>query len=84
MLRQESVFSLVMEINSLVTAFTMIRTRKSLEVGMWSLMREFLYKDKSNGDSKETALKRSEFVNLDILEFTPQEQQPYMGIPIVA
>ena len=42
-----------------------------------------LYKDKSSGDLEGTIQENSEFINLDILEYTLQDQQPNMGIPII-
>ena len=42
-----------------------------------------LYKDKSSGDLEGTVQRKSEFVSLDIPEYTPQDQQYDMGIPIV-
>ena len=42
-----------------------------------------LYKDKSSGDLEGTVQGKSEFVSLDIPEYTPQDQQHDMGIPVV-
>ena len=42
-----------------------------------------LYKDKFNGDLEGTVQEKFEFVNLDILKYTPQDQQYDMGIPVV-
>ena len=42
-----------------------------------------LYKDKSSGDLEGTVQGKSEFVSLDILEYTPQDQQYDMRIPVI-
>ena len=41
-----------------------------------------LYKDKSSGVIKGKVQEKSEFVSLDILEYTPQDHQYDMGIPV--
>ena len=74
MLRQGDVSSLIMEMSSLATDFGMIRIERSLGVGMWSLMRKCLYKDKYSGDLKGTVQENSKFVSLDIPEYIPQDQ----------
>ena len=73
MLRQGNVSSLVMEMSSLATDFGMNRIGRSLEVGMWSLMKK-CYKDKSSGDLEGTVQEKFEFVSLNIPEYTPQDQ----------
>ena len=65
--------------SSLVTNFAMIRIIRSLEVGMWSLMRKSYAKKKTSGDLEGKVQGISEFVSLDILEYTPQAQQLDMG-----
>ena len=42
-----------------------------------------LYKEKSSGDLEGTVQGKYEFVSLDIPEYTPQDQQHDMGIPVV-
>ena len=44
---------------------------------------KMLYKDKSSGDLEGTVQRKSEFVSLDIPEYTPQDQQHDMRIPVV-
>ena len=44
---------------------------------------KMLYKDKFNGDLEGKVQGKSEIVNLDILEYTPQDQQFDMRIFIV-
>ena len=44
---------------------------------------KLLYKDKSSGDLEGIVQEKTEFVSLDILEYTLQDQQHDMGIPIV-
>ena len=44
---------------------------------------KMLYKDKSNGELKGTIQENFEFVDLNILKYTPQDQQPNMGILVV-
>ena len=42
-----------------------------------------LYKDKSSGDLEGTVQEKFKFVSLDIPEYTLQDQQHDMGIPVV-
>ena len=42
-----------------------------------------LYKNKFNGDLEGIVQEKSEFVSLNIPEYTPQDQQHDMGIPVV-
>ena len=83
MLKQKNVSSLVMEMRSFDYRFLDDQNRKIIRNRNVVFDEKVLYKDKSSGDLEGIVQGKSEFISLDILKYTPQDQQHNMGIPVV-